>query len=439
MSMNKLLSWKNPSRWSRLSRTEHNHPSLRVNILFSQLCVLGCVFTVIQSIDDFLELNLIMMTVDLFVFFLMILCHRLNERGQHLLSKTMLLGFLNLLFFFLASVIDPISKMDLLYYPLLILNFMTLGREGIKRGFVFVIISFALLMILEFTDHHPFGHIDLQQGTRIQGFINIFTACFFISLAAIFFVNLSDKSEKSLRRKKDELTKANAELDKFVYSASHDMRAPLMSIQGLVNIASQESSLDQVRAYLKMIHERTHKLDEFVKDVTNYSRNSKLDLDLKNEDISEIVFEAVEKIKFLDGFAAIAFEIQAAQNFSAKTDKSRLSVVLNNLLTNAVKYHDLKKIEPFIKVIIENGFNHFKIKIIDNGSGIKAEHIEKIFNMFYRGTEKSQGSGLGLYIVKELIEKMGGTISVRSDFGIGTEFEIVLPNYKTSQPMMKVA
>lgn len=224
----KILQWLRhrcrPSSWSRLS--DESSSNIRQNILFSQLCILACAFTVIQSIDDFVELNLIMMSVDTFVFILMILCYRYNEKGYHLISKSVLIGFLNVLFFFLASVIDPISKMELLYYPLVILTFMILGKEGLKLGFMFTTISFLSLIILEVTDHHPFGIIELQVGTQTQAITNIFTACFFIGLSAIFFVKLSTKTEISLRSKKDELSKANTELDRFVYSASHDMRAP---------------------------------------------------------------------------------------------------------------------------------------------------------------------------------------------------------------------
>jgi signal transduction histidine kinase len=437
--MNKLKwlkHWVRPSSWSTLS--DESHSNIRQNILFSQLCILGGAFTIIQSVDDFIELNSVMMSLDIFVFALMIFCHRYNEKGYHLFSKSVLIGFLNLLFFFLAAVIDPISKMDLLFYPLLILTFMTLGREGLKLGFVFSTFSFLSLIILEVTDHHPFGYIQLQAATQTQAIINIFTACFFIGLSAIFFVKLSTKTEISLRSKKDELSKANTELDRFVYSASHDMRAPLLSIQGLVNIALLENNSEEMPRYLKMIRERALKLDEFVKEVANYSRNARLEVERKPVDFYELVDEAIEKIKYLDSLQGLTITKKVIGDSTAYTDKGRLSILLNNLLSNSIKYHDHHKECRFITIEILNVPDQFKILVSDNGTGIKPEHLGKIFGMFYRGTEKSQGSGLGLYIVKELVEKMNGTISVKSEFGTGSEFEIIFPK-SAREIIMKVA
>lgn len=441
MLSKKLLFYLcSPANWTCLSKTTHESVGIRQNILFSQLCILGTAFTIIQSVDDFIELNSILMVIDTATFALILFCYNLNEKGHHRTSKCILFGFLNALFFVLAAVISAISKMDLLYYPLLILTFMTLGKKDIAIGFMFVVVSFICLITLELTDHYPFGVIEIQKGNQTMAIINIFTACFFIGLGAIFFTTIQHKVEKSLRGKKDELTKANAELDKFVYSASHDMRAPLLSIQGLVNVALMENNFEQSANYLKMIRERAIKLDEFVKDITNYSRNARLDLEIKPVNLHETIDEALTKIKYLDGFQSISIIKKIIGNHIIYTDRSRLSILINNLLSNAVKYHDLKKEKPFINLVIENEYKQLKISISDNGTGIKTEYIDKIFNMFYRATETSQGSGLGLYIVKELLEKLKGKVSVKSEFGVGTEFEIIIPHHNhVPEILLKVA
>ncbi|GHM99188.1 hypothetical protein WSM22_06780 [Cytophagales bacterium WSM2-2] len=431
----------NPANWTKLSTEDHTHSGTRQNILFSQLCILGAFFVIIQSIDDFVELNAILMMIDVGAFSLMLICYRLNELGHHRLSKCILLGVLNGLFFFLSAVIAPISKIDLLFYPLLILTFMTLGKKDIVIGFIFVVVSFILLITLELTNHQPFGEIELQKGNRTQAIINIFTACFFIGLSAIFFITIQHKVERSLRKKKDELTKANAELDKFVYSASHDLRAPLLSIQGLVNIALLENNIEQSATYLKMIRERALKLDDFVKEVTNYSRNARLDLEIKPVNLLDAVDEAFAKIKYMENVQLISISKEIIGSPVTHTDKGRLSILINNLLSNSVKYHDLKKEKPFINLVIENDYKYLKILVKDNGTGIKGEHLGKIFNMFYRAAENSQGSGLGLYIVKELVEKLKGKVSVKSEWGIGTTFEIIIPHHSSPSPelMLKVA
>jgi len=436
----KIIYLCNPSNWTKLHSDVHSSSGNRQNVLFSQLCILGAVFTIIQSIDDIFELNTILMMIDTGAFLLMLVCYRLNENGFHRISKCILIGTLNLLFFFLSAVINPISKMDLLYYPLLILTFMTLGKKDIVIGFMFVVTSFILLITLQLTNHQPFGNIELQKGTQVQAIINILTACFFIGLSAIFFITIQHKVEKSLRKKKDELLKANAELDKFVYSASHDLRAPLLSIQGLVNVAMMEKNFEQTASYLLMIRERAIKLDEFVKDVTNYSRNARLDLDIKPVNLHETVDEALAKISYMEGIQSISINKDIVGSAVTYTDKGRLSILINNLLSNAVKYHDLTKENPFIDLQIENGFKQLKITIKDNGTGIKKEHLGRIFEMFYRATETSQGSGLGLYIVKEMVDKMEGKILVKSEFGVGSEFQIIIPHHSlTPEFFLRVA
>jgi signal transduction histidine kinase len=108
-------------------------------------------------------------------------------------------------------------------------------------------------------------------------------------------------------------------------------------------------------------------------------------------------------------------------------DKSRLHVILSNLLANAIKYHDLRKEHRWISIDVSNSGDTVKLKISDNGTGIQPEHQERIFEMFYRGTVLSSGSGLGLYIVKQAVEKMEGTITVQSVAGEGSSFLVVLP------------
>ena len=100
---------------------------------------------------------------------------------------------------------------------------------------------------------------------------------------------------------------------------------------------------------------------------------------------------------------------------------------MNNLSSNAIKYHNLSRSNPWVKVSMNISGNNLNIVVSDNGLGISAERQSKIFDMFYRGTEHSKGSGLGLYIVKETIDKMRGTIRVDSIEGEGTSFSVNLP------------
>ena len=138
---------------------------------------------------------------------------------------------------------------------------------------------------------------------------------------------------------------------------------------------------------------------------------------LKKKTLSKFFLEGAEKIQFHN-------EIHARETF---TDKTRLKVILNNLISNAIKYHHHDQSDPWIKVRMLNGNKTLSIIVSDNGPGINVEHQAKIFDMFYRGTERSKGSGLGLYIVKETIAKMNGSINVESVEGQGTSFFVKIP------------
>lgn len=116
---------------------------------------------------------------------------------------------------------------------------------------------------------------------------------------------------------------------------------------------------------------------------------------------------------------------------SFHSDKKRIYIVLNNLISNAIKYSDPSKPEAYIKTLIDSSENGgARIRIIDNGEGIDTQNISRIFDMFYRASERSDGSGIGLYIVKEVIQKLHGTIDVRSQRYQETEFTIHLPDMK---------
>ena len=421
--------WLNPRHWSSLSEGDLELSDNRKNIFFSQLCVLGGFFTILQSVDDFVELNPFLIPLDVVTIGIWPICYWLNERGSHLLAKTFAIVYLNFIFFLLSATLDASVKMELLFYPLIILTFMTLGsrEKYIALGFGFL--SLIFLVTLSLTNNQPFGAIHIQQPTKIQELLNILTAAFFTGACAIFIIELHTKAENSLRAKRDDLLKVNEELDRFVYISSHDMRAPLLSIKGLVTIALMEGdSKNASLEYLRMIQTRAQKLDDLIVDIANYSRNSRVGLDVCEVNLADLLNEAEEKIRFLDRFGTIMINKKVIGNPLLKTDGVRLNIVINNLLANAVKYHDFNKDEPFIDLVLDHQPNKLEIIVRDNGSGIDKKHQDKIFQMFYRATDQAEGSGLGLYIVKEVVSKLKGEILFTSEFRKGSEFKVIIPH-----------
>jgi PAS domain S-box-containing protein len=234
-------------------------------------------------------------------------------------------------------------------------------------------------------------------------------------------------AEQQIRLQNDLLAKANDELDRFVYSASHDLRAPLSSLLGLITIAEKTDSKEEVTLCLEMMKKRVLTMEGFIKEITDYSRNSRLGVDRQPVYIYSLVQEIVDSLKYTHGAERIKIELDIKPDQLFVTDASRLKVILNNLLANAIKYHDLSKEFPFIKIKAESGERENTILVSDNGQGISPEHLEHIFNMFYRASENSEGSGLGLYIVKETLNKLHGTITVESSLYKGSMFNVHLP------------
>ena len=133
-------------------------------------------------------------------------------------------------------------------------------------------------------------------------------------------------------------------------------------------------------------------------------------------------------MQFMPGYDRIRKEIFIHGDRQFFSDHYRLSLILNNLISNAIKYSDPKKDESFINISIELDTEQASLIFRDNGIGIDNAYIQKVFNMFFRATETNEGAGLGLYIVKEAVEKLCGTIQLESQPGKGTTFRIALPN-----------
>ena len=248
-------------------------------------------------------------------------------------------------------------------------------------------------------------------------------------------VDISDikKSKFLLSEKNDELKKINAELDRFVYSASHDLRAPLTSLLGLVNIAQLEDNNEKVAGYLEKMKISVSKLDALISDIINVSRNARLGLIAEQVDFKDLAEETIEHLKYLPSANCVKTEISVQSDQPFYSDPKRIRVLMSNLISNAYRYHDPRKEEPYIGISVEVKDDQAQVVIRDNGKGIDPEHIERIFEMFFRATADTEGSGLGLYIVKETVEKLNGTIKVDSNLGQGSTFKISLPNLRSTR------
>ncbi len=238
------------------------------------------------------------------------------------------------------------------------------------------------------------------------------------------------KAENELRKQNEELVKINQELDSFVYNISHNLRAPLMSVLGLLNVAQlDESENEGPRSkYLPMMEQSILKLDETLREILDYSRNSRGEVTSNKVDFKQLLADCFDRVKYMKGSDVIEKRIDIEESFSFCSDVYRLSVIFNNLISNSIKYRDVIKSLSAIDIKVIVNESTAIIYYRDNGIGIDSEHLPRIFDMFFRATTKSEGAGLGLYLVKETVEKLKGKIELASTLGEGVSFTIEIPN-----------
>jgi len=235
-------------------------------------------------------------------------------------------------------------------------------------------------------------------------------------------------AEKKLQDKNEELLKINHELDNFVYRAAHDLRGPLASVLGLINITKIEASADKKVEYLDKMTGCINNLESVFDNIVHYSRNSSLFVQSNEINFDALFDEIFSQLHYIKGADNVTKNLVIKHNAPFHSDQSRIKDALQNIIINAIHYQKTNITNPFVKVNITTDYEKVRIVIEDNGNGIPKEHVSRIFNMFYRASEQSNGSGLGLYVVHEIIKKLGGTIQVKSQLKIGTTFTIDIPN-----------
>lgn len=236
-------------------------------------------------------------------------------------------------------------------------------------------------------------------------------------------------SEKELQDKNEELSQLNKELDKFVYTASHDLKSPLNSIKGLIEVLSYADSEEEKDEFLRLMNTSIDNLRNFIDDLEALARNKRTSLSISEVDFEQLIEHCLSTIQFSAELEDVSIKYNVNQKNIFKSDISRIGVVLNNLISNGIRYQKSFIDDPFVDINVDIIENTAKISVVDNGIGIPKNKINKIFNMFEKGGSQKQGSsGLGLFIVKETIEKLKGEISVESIEGQGSKFTVTLPS-----------
>jgi PAS domain S-box-containing protein len=246
------------------------------------------------------------------------------------------------------------------------------------------------------------------------------------------YVDITDR-----KKIEEELQTRNTELDNFVYKVSHDLRAPLSSILGLINLSKLPGNTDDLMEYMQVIEKKVFDLDHFISDVLSHSKNLKMEVSINKIDFKGIITKTFADLSYLPGASQVAVTTQVSES-DFYSDPWRISEIFRNLISNAIKYRQQHAAKPMVNISIEINSAESVIIFADNGIGISESDLVRIFDMFFRATEQSDGSGIGLYIVKNAVDKLGGRINVSSKVGFGTTFTIHLPNVQADQALNSV-
>lgn len=217
----------------------------------------------------------------------------------------------------------------------------------------------------------------------------------------------------------------NAELDAFFYRISHDLRGPISSMLGLLFLAKREVKDEQALEYFEKQALQVERLDHIINGLIKLTKLNGSDLQKEKIDFNALVDECISSFSAVSNFSRLTFKKEIQSGIQFYSEWTLLNAILQNLIENAIKYAGRNS--PFVSIAVRQELEYIVIEVEDNGQGIADEHQVKIFEMFYRATHHATGSGLGLYILKRSVDRLKGTIEIKSKVSVGSTFTIKLP------------
>jgi two-component system sensor histidine kinase ChiS len=312
-----------------------------------------------------------------------------------------------------------------------------------RVGSVYFFVGFIILFLTIINDL-LYSSLIIDTTNLIYIGLFIFVICQAASLSRQFFwtfsrleilnkklLSINDElvlKNKTINETNNQLSKLNAELDSIVFKTSHDLRSPITSVTALIHIIKEETDASKRNQYLELQRKTIVKLDSLITDILDFSRNKRTELTYTPINFEVFINNALQYHLFSEQSENIEKTTEINQQGLFVTDEKRLGMIINNLISNALKYHNINQDQPYLKIVVNASDKQAQIEVIDNGQGIDEQHLENIFTMFYRANDDLAGSGLGLYIVKEAVDKLNGTIALESEINKGTKFTIVIPN-----------
>jgi len=221
----------------------------------------------------------------------------------------------------------------------------------------------------------------------------------------------------------DQIKERNDELSQLVYRTSHDLKSPLTSVKGLLYLMQQEELSPILLNYLQMLDKVMSQMNGVLYSVSLFNRAAIDEVNCVFFPAFDLVKKVVNSFCEFDGYETIQFHIDVNPDLIIKTDLSLVEAALKALVENSIFYRNVVKPEVTIAVSLTK--TEINIVIQDNGDGMDEDVLRKAFNMFYRGNGRSKGTGLGLYIVRKIMQRIEGNIKLfPQPTGLRVELEL---------------
>ncbi|MDB5274615.1 MAG: rcsC [Chitinophagaceae bacterium] len=423
-----LLKYAN--NWGEYRR---NYICVRLYLFAALILFCDSIFQFSQALFSNSLLSVGQSLVYLFLIFLF-------YKGKMLLAKNSTFLITNIILFFTASLNGRMAFQHLILIPLIIASVFFYSDREFKYMIAALSLTVLNLIVLELTNYSLFentmtlSHKEFPFDKTIVVFMTLAFSFYMLYELLRMNTNMEEKLKRlngSLLVRNTKLKKSNEDLDSFVYRASHDLRSPLASIMGVINIVKTEKDVSKIKDYMKYQERSVKKLDDLIQDILDISRNAKLGVFIEPIELKNFLRSCVDSFSYMEEFSKVMIQLSIPDDYVLYSDARRLKIIFNNILSNALRYYDPTKIQSHINITLRNHNRDVILVFEDNGIGIMTEHITKVFDMFYRATNQNTGSGLGLYIVKDTMDKLGGIIKIDSVNGEGTNIQLYIPKGET--------
>jgi signal transduction histidine kinase len=402
-----------------------------------QFSVTGIMVLLMSSVPDLYYKVWDTVLYSIVAIFIFLLVFILNKKYSYQWVGLLAITVFSVMLLFLSKVAGYHAKASLFYIPLTITVPLFISYE--KKTIFYAGLAIPIFLGISAENlpvpipTSPDMTMEKQEVYARVNFILCLVFSPFLAFKVVSFHykqrKLLEKSEQELAQKNKELIKINQELDRFIYSLSHDLRSPIASAIGLIWLAKDETDVEQLKSYFAMQEKGLKRLDNFIQEVLNYAKNNHQEIVVKQVQIKEITDDIVLYLKQNPEYEHITVNLEICQECIFFSDSFRIKVILQNLISNAFQYRDTNKSTNEVKIIFTCDKDKAYFEIWDNGVGIPENYQNRVFDMFFRANNAVRGTGLGLYIVKDAIEKLCGEITLQSREKEYTKFSFTVPNH----------